>query len=92
MRLCVTGVCRPLPETELTPTRFLPLTAAVSGKRQLSAVDRHDGKLGTCMEEEQDLVVHLPMLACTYPPRWSDEESSTLASLTEGGNSDMDFC
>ena len=31
-------------------------------------------------------MAHLPMPACTYPPRWSDEESLTFASLTGDGD------
>ena len=54
----VTGRCRPLPEIELTLRPILSLTAAWRlpveryGKRLLSAVGRHDGKLRTCMEGE----------------------------------------
>ena len=58
VRPSVKGLCRPLPEIKLTLRRFLPVTVAwrlpveCCGKRQLSAVSRHSGKLCTCMEGE----------------------------------------
>ena len=39
----------------------------------------------TCIRAPRESTVH-PL---TYALRWSGQERSTLASLTEGGNSDM---
>ena len=59
------------------------------GKRQLSAVGRHDDKL-TYMHGGRVRASGTLTYASVYLA--TEEESSTLASLTEGGNSDMDFC